>query len=89
MQPEWSDPDEEQDLSKQEKKEEQEKEEEEDMDGTRQKKKNKNSKVTNQTQKTVSPLENSNIKEDSPYLTDTLIETLPILPPEEEEQIDK
>ena len=37
----------------------------------------------------MSPLENSETKEDAPQLTDTLIGALPILPPGEEELMNK
>ena len=86
MHPEWLDLEEEKVLSKPEKKEEQE---EQDWDGTQQKKREQELKSDKSNLETVSPSENINIKEDAPQLTDTLIGTLPSLPPEEEEKKDK
>ena len=89
MHPEWSDLEEEKDLSKQENEEEQEKKEEEEWDGTRQKEKEQEPKINKSDSETMAPFENNTIKEDSPQLTNTLIRALPISPPEKEEQTDK
>ena len=50
----------------------------------------KNLRVTkfqNQTPETMMPFENSDTKEDTPQLTDTLTGVLPISPPGEEEKM--
>ena len=82
--PEWSDLEEENDISKQEKEDKPGKEEEEEWHGTRQEQKEQELKSNKSDLETMSSLE----KEDTPQLTDSLIGTLPILPPGDE-QMDK
>ena len=81
--PEWSDLE----GGKDQQKEKEQEKEEEDWDGARQKQKEKEltgDKIPKADPDTMSPLENSDTKEDTPQLTDTLVGTLPILPPGEE-----
>ena len=67
-------------------------EEEEDWDSTRQNQKEQeleSEKISKSDPETIFPFENSDIKVDTPQITDTLIEALPILPQGEEKQTEE